>query len=42
MRRQTLPPEALDDTDRAILNNLQRGVSADPPAPSTTPARRSA
>ena len=30
MRRQTLPPEALDDTDRAILNNLQEGFPLTP------------
>ncbi|WP_104491455.1 Lrp/AsnC family transcriptional regulator [Paracoccus denitrificans] len=30
MRRQTLPPEALDDTDRAILNTLQEGFPLTP------------
>lgn len=39
MSRQTLPPEALDDTDRAILNRLQEGFPLTP-APSTMPARR--
>ncbi len=30
MSRQTLPPEALDDTDRAILNSLQEGFPLTP------------
>ncbi|MDQ7260297.1 AsnC family transcriptional regulator [Paracoccus sp. PS-1] len=30
MRRRTLPPEALDDTDRAILNRLQEGFPLTP------------
>ncbi|RQP06371.1 MAG: Lrp/AsnC family transcriptional regulator [Paracoccus sp. BP8] len=30
MSRRTLPPEALDDTDRAILNRLQEGFPLTP------------
>ncbi|MEF9602980.1 AsnC family transcriptional regulator [Paracoccus sp. PXZ] len=30
MRRHTLPPEALDDTDRAILNRLQEAFPLSP------------
>ncbi|UFM66209.1 AsnC family transcriptional regulator [Paracoccus sp. MA] len=30
MRRRTLPPEALDDTDRAVLNRLQEGFPLTP------------
>lgn len=30
MSRQTLPPEALDDSDRAILNSLQEGFPLTP------------